>query len=307
MNYNIISGLPIKCKYGGGVDIRDVLCNDEIKSFFNSTGYSSRRYPMANEDFKEFLVGENGLFTVTADTEDEGNNAYIDGDGYNTQSGKELAGTLFTYSAEQKDEEGDVVTGFSFAYLIEKTYDADENLYSSVDIKVNYDNPLMQSIVDCSGVVHDFKRGVTLADFSKYIDSTTDSTYPEFVTLKGIAPSNCSKSKRSANNENIIIPPAKYETVQSEEPTDTHYLYYLILLSTTNEEGDKKMVTLNRGFGFLNPVVDYYGFPVRIHNEILTFSEVFFPSYSSLLGEFALSNASVDSKKYILEKMKETQ
>ena len=178
--------------------------------------YAEAYYAIDNQRFNQFLVDE--VFKITYNNGEEQktftSNDYIQGinfakDGNNTNydsvssyykiesdSSSEnpvshSAGTIFT---------SNVNNNFNIGIIFEETYNLeDSRIESSVNVELRNEEPLMQSLIDCNGTVYDFKKGVKLSDFSKFVEQKTKDTPKGYVEFNCIAPTNLSTNK--TNNE----------------------------------------------------------------------------------------------------------
>lgn len=125
------------------------------------------------------------------------------------------AGTIFTSIVNNK---------FNIGVIFDETFSFNEDgsSISSVNIELRNEEPLMQSIVDCNGKVYDFKKGVKLSDFSKFIEQKTEGTPVGYVDFNSIAPSNISTNKTNSESgtqsTNTINKIYKLETPQEPQP-----------------------------------------------------------------------------------------
>ena len=204
-------------------DYYDVSVNSEY-SYENTC--SQVKWNIDNDKFKDFLM-EN-VFKVTYksyDNEEIKEAEYVKGinfieedDSYNYNSFNNyykiysnkneikthLAGTLFTSQIYCNSD-----NSFNLGILFEETYETNGELLSKVKVELRNEEPLMQSIVDCNGKVYDFKRGVKLSDFSKFLEQKTEGTPTGYVDFNSIAPSNLSKgiSKNESINLDYYLTP----------------------------------------------------------------------------------------------------
>lgn len=256
MSYNVINGLPTKFKYTNNMLGSDIKCNSDIRGFFDGTSYKSARTQIdvgegventadnRVDAFKDFMV--QNLFRV-ADTPTSDSSNYVptyvkDGAPYyymvkdpntNLYMDMDLAGTIYCYELKVEATEDCAETYVYIGYLIEKTYDpSNGDVLSSVDVKLRNDNPLMQTISDCTGNVYDFKKGVTFGDFSKYLRSTTSTTYEELTKFDNITPSNISGKSMKVDKENVKIPEVGYiKSTYQQISFRTNALLDLVLCS----------------------------------------------------------------------------
>ena len=310
MTLNVINGLPTKMKYGfmSFSDIDHV--SQDVKDYYSSTGYSKPRYNM-NAGFFQTEIDGNLLEISDYDGTEEqkymevGVNVFPD-----TVEGKctDLAGTIYvsTIKISGLDVEDSYI---NVAYVIESTTSP---VTSRVDVKLKHDNPLMQSIVDCNGTVHDFKKGVTLSDFSKYISSTTDPEYNEIVNLDGLTPTNISEESSKAGKVEAIKPDIRY---RPQNTTCTDYkcdaVVDTIICSWCRKEIEGvgyslPIETVIRSYGEFAPfMIDSIG---RNAKPLCYYNNNLYPSTYDTVSDSVLSiqiqrtfASIVNSKKYILK------
>lgn len=174
------------------------------------------KYNIDNDRFKDFLM-EN-VFKVTYKSNEDNKikdadyvkginfseDSYSDFNNFyelysnNSEIKTHLAGTLFTSKINL-----DSNNRFNLGILFEETYITDERILSKVKVELRNEEPLMQSIVDCNGKVYDFKRGVKLSDFSKFLEQKTEGTPTGYVDFNSIAPSNLSKDINTSESINL--------------------------------------------------------------------------------------------------------
>ena len=314
MTLNVINGLPTKMKYGLWELDSEIKINEDIKNYYESSGYSLPRVTNTCNEFMEYIV-ENILKITNYDNsiahKGDYENVPIDTFYSNdaTEYYTDLAGTIYT--SKMKFTEGEDDSYLNVAYVIESTTSP---IQSHVDVRLRHDNPLMQSIVDCNGTVHDFKKGVTLSDFSKYIKSTTNSQFTEIVTLDGLSPSNVSAA--NAEKANTVKPEgleaveyANGEFYRCDAVIDTIFCNYC---HNNDERIDIPVVTVIRSYEnfipFMTELFTMSQTPLAYLSSLGT-PMLYISSknmiYNSVLDYQLSSTNSIitEKKKYVLNKM----
>ena len=136
-----------------------------------------------------------------------------------------LAGTIISYRIRNSSK----YDNFNCCVLIEESYE-ENNIINKVNIKLRNEEPLMQTINDCSGNVYSFKKGVKLSDFSKFIEQKNEGVPTGYIDFNSIQPSNLSKN---LNNNEI-----------NEIENETNYKY--ILKSNDNGYEFNDLVTIEK-------------------------------------------------------------
>lgn len=170
-------------------------------------------YNISNNLFKEFLLKK--VFKVYGEDNKEAN--YINGIDYvsdqisgyyelpksfvNKNNYQYLAGTLLT----SKINENNIyeTRNLNMGILFEETYNNENEVSSKVKIELRDEEPLMQSIIDCNGKVYDFKKGVKLSEFSKFIEKNPN-TPTGYIDYNAIESSNQSFNKSINESSNQI-------------------------------------------------------------------------------------------------------
>ena len=328
MSYNVINGLPTKFKYTNNMLGSDIKCNSDIRGFFDGTSYKSARTQIdvgegventadnRVDAFKDFLV--QNLFRV-ADTPTSDSSNYVptyvkDGapDYYkvkypntNLYMDIDLAGTIYCYELKVEATEDCAETYVYIGYLIEKTYDKTGEVLSSVDVKLRNDNPLMQTISDCTGNVYDFKKGVTFGDFSKYLRSTTSTTYEELTTFDNITPSNVSGTSMKVDKENVKIPEVGYiKSTHTQIGFGTNTLLDLVLCSFCGGVS-YPIVSIYRTVTALDTLNIFSTIPINLSNNPIYITTNDYILTNSILGVllFETELSQCTSGKYISSEM----
>jgi len=235
------------------------------------------KYNVSCDLFRKFITEK--VFKVS------GGDNYVTGhtdDGYYiTDSGSHLAGTFLSWQIGGNDG---VAYPLNMGILIEETVDDNGDTISKVGIELREQEPLMQTIIDCTGKVYDFKGGVKFSDFKKFINQTKGSD--NLVEYDVLHPTNVynKSSTGDGSNENgkDDIPYDKYRISTSDDGSfrskhfTTNMRGYFILCSFVNDtEGIndvnkliacKPVITVIRLID-VNKCVNY--------NNNLTFDDVF--------------------------------
>ena len=189
-------------------------------------------YSISNDKFKDFLINE--IFKVSYKNGDlvkeVVSNNYLEGITFYSNSGEvdytkvkqyykikdngenkeHSAGTLFTSEINKGEN-----TSFNVGILFDRVINDNSETISKVNIELKSKEPLMQSIVDCNGKVYDFKKGVKLSDFAKFIEKKKEGTPVGYVDFNSIAPTNLSiNSDNSVTNSDGTSISKIYELVE---------------------------------------------------------------------------------------------
>ncbi len=329
MSYNVINGLPTKFKYTNNMLGSDIKCNNDIRGFFDGESYKSARTQIdvgegventadnRVDAFKDFMVqsvfrvadiptsdSSNYVPTYVKNGAPASNSSSDDPVYYTTTDGHDLAGTIYCYELLVEAIDNRVDTYVYIGYLIEKTYINGE-VVSSVDVKLRNDNPLMQTISDCTGNVYDFKKGVTFGDFSKYLRSTTSTTYEELTKFDNITPSNVSGTSMKVDKENVKIPEARYNTsTECQTNFSAYALFDLVVCSFCGGISDP-IISIYRTLNVIYTENYLSSKPIRLQTNPIDILSDDYILISTVLGRL-LNNtrtSQITAEKYIPSEM----
>lgn len=283
-------GNPYKDNFEG-----DIVSVSSEYTYDNT--YANTSYAIDNQRFNQFLVDE--VFKISYNNGEEykdfTSSNYVEGItfaknegdntinydkvssyykiGTNSDYKSHSAGMIFTSNVNNK---------FNIGIIFDKTFSVSSgDLSSSVNVELRNEEPLMQSIVDCNGKVYDFKKGVKLSDFSKFIEQKTEGTPVGYVEFNSIAPTNLSKnessesSTQSTNTINKIYKLEKFETDQSIYNDNDNDLYnnnktftllncYIVFCSF-NTEPDLKSESLLKYKPYITVLRNTYNYGIPIY------------------------------------------
>lgn len=224
------------------------------------------RYNVSCDLFRRFITEK--VFKVS------GGDNYVTGhtdNSFYTSDTGHLAGTFLSWEIGGN---GDAVYPLNIGILIEETLNNNGATTSKVGIELREQEPLMQTIIDCTGKVYDFKGGVKFSDFKKFINQTKGSD--NLVKYDVLHPTNVynksSTGDGSDENGKDVITVGKYRISTLDDGTfdskrfTTIMRGYLILCSfvnnTENIENVDKLLTCK-------PVITV----IRIVNQFIVTQE----------------------------------
>ena len=208
------------------------------------------QYNTSNELFSQFLMEKVFKLVGSGDgtplyksfsesyTPDKEGNA--NGTTYVTPKDGHLAGTILAFQCEIPADTGENAildkSKFNVAIVIEETYNADGDLTSKVDFEMRESEPLAQSVIDTTGTVYIFKKGVKLSDVGEIALEKKKDAPTGYVEYNGIAPTNMSKgieeSSNPSNSSGILIPDdGKYseKTTKPSNAITTYFTGYIVI------------------------------------------------------------------------------
>ena len=130
-----------------------------------------------------------------------------------------LSGTLFTYTCRDVNI-GILIDNNQSNTIINGTtiIDNDIAVNNKIPIYIKEDEPFMQTISDCNGNVYDFRKGVKLSDFSKFLRMKSNPSVG-YYDLDYLQPSNTSVESKD------FIDPKESDFIT---PSDNDYKYTLV-------------------------------------------------------------------------------
>lgn len=189
------------------------------------------QYNLSCDMFRKFITEK--VFKVSGGdnyvTGNNGKNFYASNTGH-------LAGTFLSWKIKGNDTN---LYSLNMGILIEETLDNNGDTISKVGIELREQEPLMQTIIDCTGKVYDFKGGVKFSDFKKFINQTKYDD--NLVKYDVLYPTNLYKKDNTSgvNAENGDSVPDDAYLKENKSFDDfvfnTNIRGYLILCSFVND------------------------------------------------------------------------
>ena len=162
-----------------------------------------------------------------------------------------LAGTIFSFKCNYggSTAKGSTISSFNVAIFLEEVYKEDGNLLNKVNIEFREEEPLMQTIISTNGTVYDFKKGVKLSEFGKFIEQSTTKPPNGYVKYHSMPPTNMSigVSNEPVTTTDQLVPVnenVRYTTTTGgDEPSTkgtTYFTGYIVIGGFNDENVSSK-------------------------------------------------------------------
>ena len=172
-----------------------------------------------------------------------------------------LAGTIFSFRCNYagNDVKKSTASSFNVAIFLEEVYKEDGDLLNKVNIEFREEEPLMQTIISTNGTVYDFKKGVKLSDFGKFIEQSTTKPPNGFVKYHSMPPTNMSigVSNQPVTTTDQLVPVGedeneiKYTTTTTSTDVEstngtTYFTGYIVIGGFNDKDNIASADTVNK-------------------------------------------------------------
>jgi len=207
-----------------------------------------------------------------------------------------LSGTLFTYRCEDVNI-GILIDNNQSNTIINGAAVIDSNIAvnNKIPIYIKEDEPFMQTISDCNGNVYDFRKGVKLSDFSKFLRMKSNPSIGYYY-LDYLPPSNTSVESKDFIDpkESDFITPSNndYKYTLTQKDSNINFVCYgsmYIIVCSCKEETSttingtvtpkdiidcKPYVTVIKHIGEFKASMTKIENPIKYENNKFTFNSI---------------------------------